>query len=133
MISTLPGLRIAAERPVYSRSCVLYAFDPQISFHVGELSSKTLEQSATVEPFLTLSIDEGQKFFDALYGAGYRRQGDTDDTREVAAINAHVRSLQTNSEFFADIISRMLPDDGQSQLSRFDWRREGDDGHGGPT
>lgn len=89
-----PGTRIAAEKPIYSRSCNIFVFNDEQSCHVQTLETKQLETGAVIEPFLSVDHDEGQLLFDALYDAGYRRHDDVDTTGEVAALQRNLDDLR---------------------------------------
>ena len=112
MLSIEPGLRMAAEKPIHSRSCVIYAWSEHKSYHAITFESRELEPQATFEPFLTVSIDEGQLLFDALFDAGYRRVDDADRTGEIEANHAHIRDLQValhgQSSFSVRLLDAMI-------------------------
>ncbi len=110
---TKPGTRIAAEKPIHSMSCNIFVFNEDQSVHVETIEAKERERHAIIEPFLTLSLDEGQLLFDALYDAGYRRKNEVETTGEVAAQNEHIRSLKGINEFQCQLINRIVPDQSE--------------------
>ncbi len=115
-LSIEPGLRIAAERPIHSRSCVIYAWNDRYSIHVDTLTQKpTEDKHVTIEPLLTLSIDEGQLLFDALFDAGYRRKDEATKHGEVAALNDHIHSLKATAEFQGEVIMRIIPEQDEKE------------------
>lgn len=107
-LSILPGLRIAAEKPIHSRSCIIYAWDDHQSIHVDTFTSKEYKPHAVIEPLMTLSIDEGQLLFDALYYAGYRRKDQPDSTGEIEANHGHITDLELGIGRQHETINRLI-------------------------
>ena len=67
MLSIKPGLRMAADKAIHSRSCNIYAWNADQSFHAVTFETREQDAATTIEPFLTLAIDETQLLFDALF------------------------------------------------------------------
>lgn len=121
MLASEPGLRIGAEKPLHSRSCNIYAWTANKSYHAVQFESRESDPTQTVEPFLTLAIDEGQLLFDALFDAGYRRVDDADKSGEIEANHQHIESLQEIAGVQTAITMRLL----DSVVG--DWADEGGD------
>lgn len=110
-LSTQPGLRIVAEKALHSMSCNIFALDDRQSIEVDTLKSVPLEPATTIKPFLTVSLKEGQLLFDALFDAGYRKEGEAISQYERDALNAHIESLRSTCSFADDLIMRIIPEE----------------------
>lgn len=109
-LSTQPGLCIIAEKALHSMSCNIFALDDRQSIEVDTLKSVPLEPETTIKPFLTVSLKEGQLLFDALFEAGYRKEGEAITQHERDALDAHIKSLRNMAEFQCDLVMRIIPE-----------------------